>query len=367
MNAYEIQAYVLENSIGNLYWKGRDGRFLGCNKTCAAVAGLASPADVVGKSIEELFFHILSKEEIQKLLETDESVMSLGVEKIVEEVGLDSGGAPAYYITKKSPIRDHSGDVIGLAGVSIDVTKQKEAEKLKIDFIHNLEHDIRTPFCGIVSMTEILLHQEKDAEKKLLIGDILSSANELLDYCNSVLIFSNFQKNTQKNELIEFDVKKLLDSIFAMQLSAAKAKKLYLELTCSSDMPKMLVGSPIRLKQMLINLVGNAVKFTEKGHVKIEVQLLPEKKDTSVPEKCYVAFRIEDTGIGIPREKQHLVTEKFFTLDQSNTVSHKNSGLGLGLAIVKEIVEDFNGELIIKSEVGKGSVFTCIIPLGVSS
>ncbi len=361
MNTLEMQDYALKHMTGNLYWKGLDGRYFGCNEVFAKISGFSSSSDIIGKSDRDLFIDKLGEVGIAKLVEIDNSVLQQGLEKTLEEIGVNEKGEIAYYLTRKSPIKDSSGEIVGLIGSSIDITKEREAETLQIDFIRKMEHDIRTPFCGIAGITETLLRRETDPEKKSLLNDVALSAKELLDYCNQLLYFSRSQASDDAEKNRAFNVRKLIKSVMAMELPAAKLKKIDLIAQCGSSIPKILVGDSLQIRQMLINLVSNAIKFTETGYVKIDVQLYSPQEKESDLKKCRLMFCVEDTGIGVSKEKQKMITKKFVTLHQSNRGMYK--GVGLGLPIVKKIIQNLDGELFIESQPGKGSVFKCMIPL----
>ncbi len=283
-------------------------------------------------------------------------------------------GEVRWIMDRGFPIYDENGQCCGVTGVAVDVTKDKQAEEalrkakeaaelanqLKIEFMRNMEHDIRTPFNGILALSKILWESELDPERKELLGDITHSAKDLLDYCNSILDFSRIELGNLLKIEKKFNLKKLVDGIIAIETPAAKLKNLKLILNYPENIPLMVLGDSYRLQRILINLISNAIKFTHEGEVLLEIQLakfLNEKK-------VIIKFIVKDTGIGIPEEKQNLIYEKFTRLNPSNKGMYK--GTGLGLSIVKQFIEEMDGEIELKSELGKGSIFTCILPFKLS-
>ena len=219
-----------------------------------------------------------------------------------------------------------------------------------------MEHDIRTPFNGVWGLANYLWQHETEEQKKEFLGDITNCAKELLDYCNGILDFSKIEQRSLPLLEKKFNSRKLLDSTMAIEMPPAKLKKLELTLDCDDKVPVVLVGDQYRLQRILINLVSNAVKFTQHGFVKLCVQLVKQLDDKNI----IIRFIIEDSGIGIPQEKQDFIYEKFARVTPSNKGAYK--GIGLGLRIVKQFIEEMGGEIDLRSEQGKGSTFICTLP-----
>jgi PAS domain S-box-containing protein len=279
-------------------------------------------------------------------------------------------GEVRWIIDRGFPIYDETGACCGVTGVAIDITKEKQAEealrlakeeaekatKLKSEFIRNMEHDVRTPFNGIWGLASYLWEHEPEGEKKELLGDITQSAKELLDYCNGILDFSRIEHGSLPVIEKKFDTKTFMENIIAVETPAAKVKKLELLLDYPSNIPSYVMGDQYRLQRILINLVSNAIKFTKTGYVKLGVKLAKQQSERIV----LLAFSVEDTGIGIPQEKQDFIYEKFAKVNPSNEGIYRGSGLGL--RIVKQFIEELNGEIDLESEIKKGSKFICTIP-----
>ncbi|MDX1901129.1 MAG: ATP-binding protein [Gammaproteobacteria bacterium] len=272
------------------------------------------------------------------------------------------------------PVYDEANNCCGVTGIALDITREKLAEitlrkakkkaehanQLKTEFIRNMEHDIRTPLSGIEGLAAILREQEINSEKKEWLADIAYSARDLLNYCNGILDFSRIEAGTMPVLKKRFELRQLLTEIIAIEMPAAKLKKLNLHFECEDNIPAFLLGDSYRLKQVLINLISNAIKFTHEGHVILFVKVAYDKSK----QRIILAFAVQDTGIGIPKEKQDFIFEKFARLTPANRERYK--GPGLGLRIVKKFVEEMGGSIELESESGKGSTFTCVLPFCIS-
>lgn len=366
---YSFLKKILAIMPGNLYWKDRKGVFLGCNRNLAKIHQLNSADEIIGKDDYDL----LDKESADTVSTVDSTVMNLGKEINVEERGFDINKKPAVYFTKKTPILDENNKkIIGMAGISIDITdlKKREAElkqakeqaekanQLKSDFISNMEHDIRTPLGGIYGMMDILARQENDPEKKSIMGEMTACAKELMDFCNGILDFSKIEAEAFPVVSKSFEFRKLINSVVNIEMMAAKNKSLDLLAEFDKKLPKVVISDPYRIKRILLNLVSNAIKFTKQGGIKISVTL---DKENTKNRKIIVKFIVSDTGIGIPDDKKALIYERFTKVIPSSKGLYK--GLGLGLRIVKQFMDELDGDIHLKSEIGKGSIFTLLLPL----
>jgi len=356
---------IIEHIPTHVYWKNKQGVYQGCNKAQAKTLGLKSSDEIIGKTTAQLLGPGIASHH-EKL---DKAIMRENREERVEEASLDSEKKPATYLSIKAPLYNKKQKVSGLLGVSIDITKIKEAEKalleakekaeeisqMKSEFIHNMEHDIRTPFAGIYGMSDVLARQETDPDKKEALALIAESSKELLEYANHILAFAQIEEEFNKIISKSFSINTVVKSVISMERPAAKNKGLVIDYTLAKNIPEAVVGDPGRLKGILINLASNAIKFTNQGSVEINVKLLNKQKDNVI-----ISFSVKDTGIGIPKDKQKSIYEKFFRVNASNRGIYK--GFGLGLQVVKKFVEELNGELSLESSEGSGSIFTFTLP-----
>jgi signal transduction histidine kinase/CheY-like chemotaxis protein/CHASE1-domain containing sensor protein/PAS domain-containing protein len=238
-----------------------------------------------------------------------------------------------------------------------DMTAQAElANAAKSEFLANMSHEIRTPLNAIIGFSDMFSDQGLTEEQKADIDMIRESGKGLLDIINDILDFSKIeakQIDIEKTDCSMSGMLRLIDSI--MQLKAEQ-KSIDFKIITGDSIPETIRTDPVRLRQCLLNLVGNAIKFTEKGHVYLRIFL---EDAAGLP---YIRFDVEDTGIGIPKDAQDLIFEPFKQADGSTT--RKFGGTGLGLTITKQLTRLLEGEITVTSEVGKGSVFTLVIPAG---
>ncbi len=343
-----------------LFRKDREGRFTFANRPFCREVHL-SLAEIVGKTDRDLY----PSEMAEKYVNDDLRVIETGelFETVEEHIGND--GDNTYVSVLKVPLRDSNREVIGMQGIFWDVTPRIRAEQelrrakeaaeaasqAKSEFLANMSHEIRTPMNAVIGMTELLLDTPLNAEQRDYLETVKKSADNLLSIINDILDFSKIEAGKLELEYSSFDLRDDLGD--TLNTLALRAHQKGLELAChiAPEVPETVVGDPVRLRQILINLVGNAIKFTERGEVVVDVRL----EATEKPGEGQLHFSVRDTGIGIPAEKQAMIFEAFAQADGSTT--RRYGGTGLGLAIALRLVQRMGGRLWVESASGLGSTF----------
>jgi PAS domain S-box-containing protein len=349
---------LFENASDMVYTLDLDGRLTSMNKAGEAMTGVVL-AEKPALSFADLVAPA-SREAVERMR------LSLVRDAVPVREELEFRGALGARLVAQVAERliRRDGRPVGVHGIARDVTMQKRAEiemrnareaaesanRAKSQFLANMSHEIRTPMNGIVGMTDLALDTELTAEQREYLQTVQSCADSLLRLVNDVLDFSKIEAGKFALDPVDFAVRDTLEEIRKMLGLRAAEKGLALVFTVAPDVPERLVGDVDRLRQVLLNLVGNALKFTSVGRVAVDVDFM-----SSAPEGAEIRFAVCDTGIGIPADKLRLIFEPFTQADGATT--RRFGGTGLGLTISSRLVQMMGGSLAVDSEPGKGSRF----------
>ncbi|MDQ8040081.1 MAG: ATP-binding protein [Rickettsiella sp.] len=287
----------------------------------------------------------------------------------IEELQTLPNGVNITLLTSKVPLFDCHGNVTGVLGVYTDITERKKLEEnlklakeraeqgnqAKNEFLENMRHDIRTPLTGIIGCAQLVQSQSNKPEKVAeYASDLIASSNALLDFLNKVL--ETIEVSTGKMPLLKkkFDLYQVLKSVIHLNKAQATAKNLELYLDYDKKLPAYMIGDPMRVQRIILELIVNALKFTNKGKVSVNASLIRET------EKIIVKLAVSDTGIGISEENYQNIYTRFKRLVPSYQGVYP--GTGLGLSVVKQFIEDLDAEIYLESQLQQGSTFTCLIP-----
>ncbi len=356
----EKRQHALMDQLGECYVESDlRGRITFINKAYCETYGV-SPEDREGSDYKTIFPAELSglfREVYGKVYRTGETA------KLDYSMTLHNG-KKVFNEQSISLRRDAQGTPVGFMVVLRDCFERKQnelelvkarraaetASQTKGEFLANMSHEIRTPLNGVIGMLELASDTNLTPEQREFLEMAQSAANSLLVVINDILDFSKIEAGKLELERTEFDLSEVMAEAVSIAGLTALKKGLELGAELASDVPRFLLGDPIRLKQVLLNLIGNAVKFTQHGQVKVRVQL--ERMQDG---KAELKFSVTDSGIGIPPEKQQVIFEAFSQADASTT--RKFGGTGLGLAICSRIVQVMGGNIWVESEMGQGTTF----------
>ena len=352
---------LIESIPDSIYVKDLECRKVLVNKANCHNMGFETEQEVIGKND----FDIWPPEIAQPFYDDDQQVLKQG-KSIVnkEEKFINSKGETTWLLTSKLPLYDEKGNVSGLVGVGHDITYQKQAEKeliiakeqaeaaskAKSEFLANMSHEIRTPLNGVIGFTNLLLSTPLSAVQMQYVQNANTSGHALLGIINDILDFSKIEAGMMDLEVIKTDMLELISQSADIIKFTADKKGLEILLNIDNNMPRFALVDQVRLKQILANLMGNAIKFTQQGEVELKVNY-----QTVSESRGKFQFSVRDTGIGISAENQIKLFKSFSQADNSTT--RKFGGTGLGLVISEMIAEKMGSKINITSQSDIGSIF----------
>jgi PAS domain S-box-containing protein len=340
--------------------KDRDGKYVWISRAKMEELGVKELKDVIGKTVFDFFDRASAevfKQAEDQVLQTGQMILNRK-EKVVK---LD--GSTHWHLTTKVPWRDDEGNILGLMSMSRDITESErlsEVSQAKSRLLATMSHEIRTPMNAIIGMTELTLNTRLNHTQREYLETVRNSAESLLTLLNDILDFSKIEAGKVELEKIDFDLRDTLGDVVQTLAVRAHSKGLELTLHIRPDVSDALVGDPHRLRQVMLNLIGNALKFTKEGEVSVQVSQ-ERKSDLEV----WLRFAVKDTGIGITIEQRAKLFQAFEQADTSTTREY--GGTGLGLAISGQLATLMGGKIEVESEPGKGSTFAFTARFGIGT
>jgi PAS domain S-box-containing protein len=359
---------IFENATEGIFQTTPEGKFLSANPALARIYGYDSPAELLADLTDiscQLYVKPDRRGKFTMAMQTDGRIQEFEsqVYRRDKSVIWISENARAVH-------DERTGELLYYEGMVQDITHRKitheaqmqavaaaeAANRVKSEFLANMSHEIRTPMNGVIGMTGLLLETPLTGEQREFAETIHASAEALLTIINDILDFSKIEAGKFAIELLDFELDKAVESTLDMLAGAAQGKGIELSCIISLDLPVHLRGDAARLRQILANLIGNAIKFTERGEIVVHVF-----KESETETNVVVRVEVQDTGIGVPHEAQSRLFQAFNQADGSS--SRKYGGTGLGLAISKQLVAVMEGQIGMHSELGHGSTFWFTVQL----
>ena len=354
---------LFERSLTGICRTAPDGTIIGMNRACAELLGYENPLDAIGVNFVKHLPHAEAEACRKTLLETKRLAS-------YETKLLKTNGESVWVLHSATLMESSDGQPVEIQSMYLNINERKRAEaelrsakqaaeaanQAKSEFLANMSHEIRTPMNGIIGMTELALETSLSTEQRDYLETVKLSAESLLGVISDVLDFSKVEARQLQVDPIDFHLQECVENV--LRALALRAHEKGLELACHIDpaVPETVLGDPVRLRQILTNLIGNAVKFTDEGEVTLIVE-----RSSGAGNHSELHFALQDTGPGIPKEKQADVFRAFVQADGS--ITRRHGGTGLGLTISTQLAELMGGRIWLESEVGQGSIFHVVLPL----
>ncbi len=365
--------YIIMNIPQSVYWKDRNGTYMGCNKSCATMLGLNDPAEICGLTdydlADKLGWPIEIADEVHEddvlVIETGNSLLNNQ-----EDAFTDADGETVYQLTGKIPFQNEVMNITGVLGISTNITELKNtqhelekakekaeaANKAKKEFIESMSHDLRTPLSGMVGMTEVMLMTPEKNIKHEYIQDVHVSSKRLESLFNQILDYISSEDPKHLGEQEPFALQAMFDDLKALFKPTETFTGVPINYTVSKTVPGVTLGYGSAISRIVLNLLSNATKFTESGNIDVNADYVALDD-----ERGMLKLSVADTGIGIPDTAKGKIFERFGRVSPS--FEGDKPGAGLGLNIVKRNIEEMGGTIHFVSEEGKGSTFICEVPL----
>ena len=350
-----------------IFWKDKNLVLRGCNLIFAQRLGYASAEEVIGKTD----YDFMPKDMAEKYRKDDADVIRTGKPKLnFEEIFIEGNGTRRVVLVSKVPFYNDKSEILGVLGIYTDITERKQLEndlktakekseaanQAKTEFLENMRHDIRTPLTGIVGFSDIIKSEATNPKIIEYSDNLIASSHALLELMDEVLEAIRVGSGEIGKSEHKFSLQKTLEHVINLNKAKALSKKIELNLDYDENIPQYIISDNVRIHRIALELVANALNFTDQGRVTLKVELAKEHN-----RELIIKLAVIDTGIGIPQDKQNIIFQQFKRLTPSYQGIYK--GAGLGLTIIKQFVDEINGEIYVKSTPKEGSTFTCVIPV----
>jgi PAS domain S-box-containing protein len=360
---------LIDTIPGPVYYKDRNGVYTGCNRYFAdKILGLPKE-DIIGKNLFEFPGKIPKEQAIQYHRKDLELIYNPGVQIYEGKVNCPDQSERDYSFYKAT-FNDTEGNVAGIIGVMLDITKQKQTEagllrakteaeaanKAKDKFVSNVSHEIRNPMNAIIGLTQIILKGNLEPEQREQLETVAKASVHLLDIVNNILDMSKLEAGKMTIEKIPFNLSEIINEVKRIMILQAENKNNTLDFEINANITTSLIGDPLRIKQILINLINNAIKFTQNGSINVIITATAHSEDS-----LKLKFSVRDSGIGMSQEELSKLFQRFSQAKDST--ARQFGGTGLGLVITRDLVELMDGKIDVESNLGIGSEFSFTIPL----